>query len=317
MGLDALAKRYSALVVCLMLGVAAYFQASGVGKLIGVLLMPASAVAPGREAVSSIVVAHGGDRDIHAKAILDRNPFDHVTGPLYPQPAGDHAGGDVAPGADPYRDPPCDVIRAVIIASSSDPAWSFAALTGPDGKTVLRRRGEDFFGGKVDFIGSQHEAEPGENDRRSWDRVWLTAPNGQRCMLELGAKPLTKMAGGPPPPAGPNDGKIRRIGEHEFEVERSAVDALIANPAELMKVRVTPDKDGDRVLGLKLQGIKPGSLLGSLGIENGDRLTGINGFEMNDPAKMLEAYSKLLHADRVTASVVRNGKPVNLDFSIK
>ena len=71
------------------------------------------------------------------------------------------------------------------------------------------------------------------------------------------------------------------------------------------------------MVGLKLQGIKPGSLLGSLGIENGDRLTSINGFEMNDPQKMLEAYSTLLHADRLTTSVVRNGKPMNLDFSIK
>ena len=100
-------------------------------------------------------------------------------------------------------------------------------------------------------------------------------------------------------------------------MDRSAVDALIANPAELMKIRVVPDKEGDRVVGLKISGIKPGSLLGMLGMENGDRLTSINGFEMNDPQKMLEAYSKLLRADHLTASVVRNGKPMNLDFSIK
>jgi hypothetical protein len=38
---------------------------------------------------------------------------------------------------------------------------------------------------------------------------------------------------------------------------------------------------------------------------------------MNDPQKMLEAYSKLLHADHITAAVVRNGQPMNLDYSIK
>jgi len=315
MGFDALAKRYSALVICLMLGVAAYFQASGLTKLVGALLAPASAMPPARPIGAAFLPLVGSDRDIHAKAILDRNPFDS-SWVLHP-PTADTPGHDVSPGADPYRDPPCDVIRAVIIASSEDPDWSFAALTGPDGKTVLRRRGEEFFGGKVDFIGSQHAIEPGDRDRRSWDRVWLTAPNGMRCQLELGYKPPARAGGPPPPPAGPNDGKIRRTGEHEFEVERSAVDALIANPAELMKVRVTPEKEGDRVVGLKLQGIKPGSLLGNLGIENGDRLTSINGFEMNDPAKMLEAYSKLLRADHLTANVVRNGKPMNLDFSIK
>ncbi len=317
MGFDALAKRYSTLVICLMLGVAAYFQASGLGNLLSVLIAPASAVPPGRRFVSSFAAALGSDRDTRANAILDRNPFDHVTGPLHPALAAAGPGRDALPGADPYRDPPCDVIRAVIIATSSDPAWAFAALTGPDGKTVLRRGGEEFFGGKVDFIGSKHKAEPGEDDHRSWERVWLTAPNGSRCQLELGVKPAARMAGGPPPPATPGDGRIRRTGEHEFEVDRSTVDALIANPAELMKIRVAPDKEGDRVVGMKISGIKPGSLLGSLGMENGDRLTSINGFEMNDPQKMLEAYTKLMHADRLTASVVRNGKPMNLDFAIR
>ena len=196
MGIDALAKRYSALVICLMLGVAAYFQASGVGKLISVLLAPASAVPPGREVVSTFSAALGSDRDTRATAILERNPFDHVTGQLNRPPPAADAGHDASPGADPYRDPPCDVIRAVIIASSSDSDWAFAALTGPDGKTVLRRGGDEFFGGRVDFIGSKHQAEPGDTDRRSWERVWLTAPNGARCQLELGAKPA-KMAGPP------------------------------------------------------------------------------------------------------------------------
>ncbi len=126
--------------------------------------------------------------------------------------------------------------------------------------------------------------------------------------------------GSPPPPSNLPPGvagKIRQRGEHEFDVDRSAVDALIANPAELMKIRVVPDKQGDRVVGLKISGIKPGSLLGALGIENGDSLTSINGFEMNDPKNMLDAYTKLLRADHLTTSEIRNGKPVNLDFSIK
>ena len=43
---------------------------------------------------------------------------------------------------------------------------------------------------------------------------------------------------------------------------------------------------------------------------------------MNDtagcpPQKMLEADSKLLKADHLSANIVRNGKPVALDFSIK
>jgi general secretion pathway protein C len=326
MGIDALAKRYSPLVVCLMLGIAAYFQASGLGKLIGAVLAPASAMPLSRGVAAFVMPSSDTERDTFATAIIERNPFDSVTGPLTPR--GDAAlpkPGESTPGADPYRDPPCEVAKVVLIASSPDPTWSFAAITGPDGKTGLRRAGDDFYGGKVTFVGDQRPTPHPEGEERGlWDRVWLTSPNGMRCQLALGARPPGKMpATGPTPPPAPGGlppdlaGKIRQRGEHEFEVDRSAVDALIANPAELMKTRVVPDKVGDQVVGLKLYGIKPNSLLGMLGIENGDRLSSINGFEMNDPQKMLEAYSKLLRADHLTASVVRNGKPMNLEFSIK
>ena len=49
----------------------------------------------------------------------------------------------------------------------------------------------------------------------------------------------------------------------------------------------------------------------------GKYVTAINGFEMNDPQKMLEAYGKLMRSDRISASVVRNGKPMTIDFNIK
>jgi general secretion pathway protein C len=327
MRIDGLLKRYASLIVCLMLGIAAYFQASGIGQLIGVLIAP-SGEEPGASSPSRskhLLAAIADGRDTSATAIIDRNPFDSITGPLHPPAAAGSASGEPAgagPGADPYRDPPCDVARVVLIASSDDPDWSFAAITGPDGKTALHRRGTDFFGGKVDFIGSRRTADDRTDDDPAhalWERVWLTAPNGNRCQLVLGAPP-PKTGKPPPGPPGPGSdvmSKIRRVGEHEFEVDRSALDSLIANPAELMKTRVVPEKEGDRVVGLKLLGIRPGGLLGNLGIENGDRLTSINGFEMNDPVKMVEAYNKLLRADHLAVSVVRNGAPVNIDFNIK
>src|SRR6185437_823196 len=73
MGLDALAKRYFSVIVCLMLAVAAYFQASGLGQLVGALIAPASAVAKGQYAGSRRVVAPESDRDLHADVILERN----------------------------------------------------------------------------------------------------------------------------------------------------------------------------------------------------------------------------------------------------
>jgi general secretion pathway protein C len=329
MGLDGFARRYMPLAICLMLGTIAYFQASGLVHLVGALLAPASAINAPRARLPLPPLGAEDSRDLSAASILARNAFDSVTGPITPPEAtpSQQQSTTTTPGADWYADPPCDIARAVLIASSDDPDWSFAAILGPDGKTLLRRRGEDFYGGKVAFVGDPRpKSERDPHDRRVWDRVWLTAPTGMRCQLQLGAKPPKMMQGpqaqgGPQPPqGGPNAdlmAKIHKTGEHAYEVDRTAVDALIQNPAELMKTRVVPDKVGDQVVGLKLYGIKQNSLLGAIGIENGDRLSSINGFDMNDPQKMLEAYSKLLHADHLTASIVRNGKPMNLDFSIK
>jgi general secretion pathway protein C len=308
-----------------MLAIAAYFQASGLGQLVGALLAPASAVAKGQYA-GSRKVTPASDRELSAAVILERNAFDSITGPIRP-PSALPGGGmeQVSPGADPYKDPLCDVpARVVLIASSDDPAWSFAAITGPDGKAVFRRRGEEFFGGRVDFIGSQPDrATQADVEQGMADRVWLTAPNGMRCQLQMGLRQPQKRAMPQMPPPGasasrsPLMSKIHRVSDHEFEIDRSAVEALIANPAELMKTRVVPEKVGDQVVGMKLFGIKEDSLLGNIGLQNGDRLQSLNGFDMNDPQKMLEAYTKLLHADHISASVMRNGQPVNLDYSIK
>ena len=94
--------------------------------------------------------------------------------------------------------------------------------------------------------------------------------------------------------------------------------AILERQGELFgSVRVVPDKEGDRVAGLRVLGVKPGSLLATLGVENGDRLTKINGMEVADPKSALEAYARLSSADHLVVSVHRRGKPMTIDVAIK
>jgi general secretion pathway protein C len=58
-------------------------------------------------------------------------------------------------------------------------------------------------------------------------------------------------------------------------------------------------------------------LLGTLGMENGDRLESINGFDMASPEKALEAYARLRTASNLNVKVNRRGKPVSIDYNIK
>ena len=55
-------------------------------------------------------------------------------------------------------------------------------------------------------------------------------------------------------------------------------------------------------------GIRPETLLGTLGMENGDRLQTINGFDMASPEKALEAYARRRTADKLTISLNRQGR---------
>jgi general secretion pathway protein C len=64
-------------------------------------------------------------------------------------------------------------------------------------------------------------------------------------------------------------------------------------------------------------GIGPGTLAGLLGLENGDRLQTVNGFDMTSPEKLLEAYARLRTADHLTVQVNRGGKNVNVDLNVK
>src|SRR3954463_2385730 len=89
MGFDAVFKRYFAAVVCLLIGVAAYFQASGMGQLVGatVALDPsATPVAPPAPRSGYVAAAANPDHSSNADPIINRNPFDSVTGPLNAKP---------------------------------------------------------------------------------------------------------------------------------------------------------------------------------------------------------------------------------------
>ncbi|MFO0755870.1 MAG: type II secretion system protein GspC [Byssovorax sp.] len=332
MGFDGSLKRYFPLVVCLLIAVAAYFQAAGMGQIFAsaAALDPSSVPAKAPMPRAAPPPAAGHEHETNAQAILDRNPFDSATGPL----TGEEIKPEIKPQSvaeidrDPYDDPDCDTAKVMMIVASDDPDWSFASIAGPDGKTMLRRRGDEINGQTIVYIGDQRNDERKRTDERKiWDRVWLTS-GGSRCQLQVGGKAPAKGASTPATPAAPTGkgsstlpseitSKIRKVGEHEYDLDRSALDYVLANQGELMKVRIVPEKEGDKVAGLRMFGIRQGSLFSLIGMENGDRLNSINGFEMSDPQKALEAYAKLQRADHLTVSIQRSGKPVNIDFNIK
>src|SRR5262249_29662195 len=153
----------------------------------------------------------------------------------------------------------------------------------PEGapRAILGRRGDDVGDRRIAFV--------------AWDRVWLTRPDGSDlCRVELFAK-----APAPPPPPKPATPTvagsvpeaiargIKKLGPAEFEIDRGTRDRILETQQDLMgKTRVTPETVEGRVVGIRL-GIAPDSLLGTLGLVNGDRLEAINGMELTNPETAL------------------------------
>jgi general secretion pathway protein C len=332
MGFDTALKRYFAGVILALLALAAYFQASGITQLVGSALSPdekalVGSNSPQMRAPSAATSAAVDDHATSARWILERNPFDSVTPrPLDAPPAAPDAGPAVIDLEHYENAPPCDGVKALIIVAAPDPAWSMAALsTGGTPATKLVRVGEEVSGKTLQIV--------------EWNRVVLSS-GSSLCQLQMfrpakpGAAPTAAAAASaaaPAPPAGaaavvggvsavPAEiaSKIQKVSANEFNVDRQVVDKILENQAELMRsARIVPEQENGKVVGIRLFGIRPDTLLGTLGLENGDRLQSINGFDMASPEKALEAYARLRTADHLTVQVNRRGANQNIDFNIK
>jgi general secretion pathway protein C len=89
-------------------------------------------------------------------------------------------------------------------------------------------------------------------------------------------------------------------------------------PAPIVRsVRVVPEQQNGTIVGLRLFGIRPGSLLAAIGLRSGDRLESINGHSVATPQEALEAYGRLRTAERLYVRLSRAGTPVELTLNIR
>ena len=61
----------------------------------------------------------------------------------------------------------------------------------------------------------------------------------------------------------------------------------------------------------------PDSLYAKIGVQNGDVIRRINGYEMNSPAKALEIYQKLRDAHRIEVELERRCDTLRKTYSIE
>jgi general secretion pathway protein C len=331
---DVLLKKYFALLVLVLIGVAAYFQASGIGALTGAALE--SGAGSSRAPVArDAVAAPGRARAKSAEAILSRNPFDSVTGPLDEHPVHNVPSAAVS-STDPLQAPACPGIHVHIVTEAEDPAWSRAALQRDgDDKADVYRVG--------DTVGDQKIAYIGYNPRARSPAVWLENGSSLCQALLFADAPRAGAPGGVPPvsspppptpvtiPSAPRPqhkplskvdpklaSRIRQLSDTQVRVSPAAVDDILGQPDQLMPSSgVLPESENGNIKGIRIFGIRSNTLLGKLGLESGDRVESVGGVKVTSPDKAIEGYGKMRGAGSLKIQVNRRGHPVTIDLLIR
>lgn len=323
-------RRTVVAIVLSTLGLTGVLVAQGTTQLVGAALLPldpGAAVALGR-------VEPAPTPRVDGTPILRRNIFDSESGDLSREPEPEVEAPEEPEQPVVIQDydrngpppPPCDGSMRLVGAfvRVHRPEDSFAAITDSTGQSLLYQEGMSVDGREVVAIHA--------------NLVVLRPRTGSLCSLSMfGDQPRVATAPAPQDdeprvtvaPAGRDtspegldpaalEAGIQQISEREYSVDRSLVTSLLANQAALMRTaRVIPHEEGGRVVGVKLYGIRRSSLLGRLGIQNGDMLRTINGYDMTSPDSALEAYARLQNADRITVNLVRRGSDMTIDYQIR
>jgi general secretion pathway protein C len=101
-------------------------------------------------------------------------------------------------------------------------------------------------------------------------------------------------------------------------IRRELLDRLLANSDELCRsARIVPRFVDGRARGFRLYAIRPGSIFHHLGLENGDTLIALNGFDLSSPDRALEAYVHLRSASSLTLELERRGQRVTLEYLVQ
>lgn len=118
----------------------------------------------------------------------------------------------------------------------------------------------------------------------------------------------------PPKRKGPagSDLEVVEVSPGHFRIPRSAAnEALAMLPTFGRQVRVEPTPEG-----FKLGWIQKGSVLSKLGVEKGDVLKAVNGYDVTSMEGAMTAFSKLKEGDRFSLDVVRGSKKMTLEYEL-
>jgi type II secretory pathway component PulC len=100
-------------------------------------------------------------------------------------------------------------------------------------------------------------------------------------------------------------------------ISQAALDAVLGDPSLTSRsARLVPTLLNGQVVGFKVFAIRPASLFALFGLQNGDLVRRISGFDLSSPEKALEAYTKVRSAKTIPLELTRRGAEMTLTYVI-
>jgi general secretion pathway protein C len=201
-------------------------------------------------------------------------------------------------------------LHAVLVgtALASPQRYSLCQLINTDiNETVVYALNERFQNARIYAIEKDRVLvdNEGRNEYIDNSAAGTPAPN-------LGVMPMPGMG-----PVGNSD-NVRQLDDGHYTVKKAEIDRALTNLSELAtQARIVPSFKNGVANGFKLFSIVPDSLYSKIGIQNGDVIRRINGYDMNSPDKALEVYQKLRDANRIEVELERRGDTIRKQYAIE
>lgn len=306
------------LITPLAVVVCAYFAASGVSDYVAARYV-GEATAAERPVRRAPAATQEAPRSKDGSALADRNMFcsECATTETSPELLVAAAGDTVPETSLP--------LRLISTAVSTDPEGSFATIAN----TESSHKGAFWTGQSI----------PGAGEIRSVTGRWIDFVNPatnrvERLRLDRPAaapEPEPKRAARRPSRSSRLSAraearrkleeeiasKVKKVGDNTWEVDRSILSFLQANPTAARGVRVMPHMKNGKPLGFKISRLSSRSPVSKIGVRRGDVITSVNGTQLTGIDKVLAMMTQVQTLNRVVVEVERGGKPVSLTYLLR
>jgi general secretion pathway protein C len=297
-------QRYSWAVDAMAVVIGAYLAARTVNTIAAAAIAPKPALV---QQASATPQASGQPQRVDLDADKLAKLFD-VPLPKPPQP-GDEKAQPQRAGWNPV--PVRSSLHGSLVGTAiAEPRqYSLCQLINPDlNETQVYTIGDKYQGARIYGI---------EKDRVLIDNSGVNEyiDNSASAPPNLGVMPLPQPVG--VAQGGGGEG-VKQLSENQYVVARSEINNALTNLSDLAtKARIVPSFKNGVANGFKLFSIVPDSLYAKIGVQNGDVIRRINGYEMNSPDKALEIYQKLRDASRIEIELERRGESLRKSYSIE